>query len=50
MTFNNYISDLNKYHHELKDNQQELRILEVRCENTKAAEEMQVCHISLFAS
>lgn len=45
MTFNNYISDLNKYHHELKDNQQELRILEVRCENTKAAEDMQATKV-----
>lgn len=50
MTFNNYISDLNKYHHELKDNQQELRILEVRCENTKAAEEMQATKVEELKS
>ncbi|KAK3089571.1 hypothetical protein FSP39_004696 [Pinctada imbricata] len=41
MTYNAYIHQLNDIKQQLKDNEQELQVLEVKNENAKVAEEMQ---------
>ena len=46
MTFNTYIHQCNDYRQQLKDNETELQVLEVRCENTKAAEALQATKVS----
>ena len=41
MTYNAYIHQLNDIKQQLKDNDQELQVMEVKNENAKVAEEMQ---------
>lgn len=41
MTYNSYIHQANDYRTQINDNGQELQVLKVRHENTKAAEAMQ---------
>lgn len=41
MTFNAYIHQINDITQQLKDNEQELKVLEVKNENAKVAVEMQ---------
>ncbi len=45
MMHNTYIHQCNDYRQQLQDNKRELKVLEVRCENTKAAEIMQATKV-----
>ena len=40
MTYTSHIHQCNDYRQQLKDNEQELLVLEVKCENAQAAEGM----------
>lgn len=48
MTFNAYNHQINEITQQLKDNEQELQVLEVKTENAKVAVEMQEAKVSLF--
>ncbi len=48
MTHNTYIHQCNDYRQQLQDNKQELQVLEVRFENTKAAETMQATKVCYY--
>ena len=47
MTFNAYSHQINDMQQQLKDNEQELKVLAVKNENAKVAEEMQAAKVSL---
>ena len=46
MTFNAYIHQVNDMKQQLKDNDEELKVLDVKNENAKLAEEMQAAKVS----
>ena len=46
MTFNAYLHQINDMTQQLKDNEQELKVLEVKVENAKVAEEMMVSKVT----
>lgn len=45
MTYNAYIHQINDITQQLKDNEQELKVLEVKNENARVAEEMQAAKV-----
>lgn len=47
MTYNAYIHQINDITQQLKDNDQELKVLEVKNENARVAEEMQAAKVCL---
>jgi NADH/NAD ratio-sensing transcriptional regulator Rex len=47
MTFNAYIHQVNDMQQQLKDNDEELQVLDVKNENAKVAEEMQAAKVSV---
>ena len=50
MTYNAYIHQLNDIKQQLKDNDQELQVMEVKNENAKVAEEMQAKKVQQIAN
>ena len=46
MTFNAYSHQINDMQQQLQDNEQELKVLEVKNENARVAEEMQGAKVS----
>ena len=46
MTFNAFVHQVNDIYHQLTDNEQELKVLRVKNENARAAEEMQAVKVS----
>ena len=49
MTFNAYSHQINEMEQQLKDNEQELKVLVVKNENAKVAEEMQAAKVCVQA-
>ena len=50
MTYNAYTHQINDIEQNLKDNEQELKVLQVKNENAKVAEEMQAAKVRLHLS
>ena len=48
MTFNAFVHQVNDIYHQLTDNEQELKVLRVKNENARAAEEMQAIKVSRY--
>lgn len=48
MTFNAYIHQVNDMQQQLRDNDEELKVLDVKNENAKVAEEMQAAKVSVL--
>ena len=46
MTYNAYVHQIDDIQQQLKDNEQELKVLEVKNENAKVAEEMMAAKVS----
>lgn len=50
MTYNAYIHQVNDMKQQLKDNDEELKVLDVKNENAKVAEEMQAAKVNIDIS
>lgn len=50
MTYNAYIHQVNDMKQQLKDNDEELKVLDVKNENAKVAEEMQAAKVNIYIS
>lgn len=50
MTYNAYIHQVNDMQQQLKDNDEELKVLDVKNENAKVAEEMQAAKVNIYIS